>query len=644
MRTTLTKSLIAGLALLVALGAFSGAAWAKTIFVNDATGVDVTCGAPLFATPCKTIAVAVALLAPGDTIQIFPGFYGPPTLIATIVITVPNVTIVGSGPSTIVDGTIISPAPFDVFQINANNVTIANMRIQGALGGSAVCADLPSRAAGIRVGNTTGPIVTSGAIIRNVELTGNEVGIAICSSNNAQIISNNIHDNTNPAQTAVWFGLALDRATHVLVQSNIFSNFPAAATAAGTGIFVVGSADDNAHASFANTISSNTFSGFLGATLAAITTAAINLGAFSGRSSGLPTPIGNTIERNTFSVLATTTSPSSKGVLLSASSAVGNTIQSNTFDRQLDIASNATGEDGIFFSAAATHTTIDSNQFRRMTTNFTPVPAVGGSGINFAATAAATNTVVTNSLLTDNSNGITFSVALALGANDQFTRNVITKNGVGVRVTVAQAAAANEIFTQNNIEGNTTAGWSFTTIAIVPVAVANFAGTFVAFNNWWGNTLGPNCPIALACNTPGAGNPARLTPGDSVINTAGGPVPLTTDFFSAVPFATVFGTSLERAPAPLTISSIQAMGLGGFRPGLQVRVQGLGIAGVQLQVYDLSGRIVAYQSASGASLRWNGLSSHGQTLANGVYLYVVTVKGYDGKVVNSEVRKLVILR
>ncbi len=34
--------------------------------------------------------------------------------------------------------------------------------------------------------------------------------------------------------------------------------------------------------------------------------------------------------------------------------------------------------------------------------------------------------------------------------------------------------------------------------------------------------------------------------------------------------------------------------------------------------------------------------SSSQTLANGVYLYVVAVKGYDGKVINSEVRKLVI--
>jgi len=31
-------------------------------------------------------------------------------------------------------------------------------------------------------------------------------------------------------------------------------------------------------------------------------------------------------------------------------------------------------------------------------------------------------------------------------------------------------------------------------------------------------------------------------------------------------------------------------------------------------------------------------------LANGVYLYLVTVRGFDGKVIGSEVRKLVIMR
>jgi hypothetical protein len=31
-------------------------------------------------------------------------------------------------------------------------------------------------------------------------------------------------------------------------------------------------------------------------------------------------------------------------------------------------------------------------------------------------------------------------------------------------------------------------------------------------------------------------------------------------------------------------------------------------------------------------------------MANGVYLYVVTVKGWDGSIIRSEVRKLVILR
>jgi hypothetical protein len=34
----------------------------------------------------------------------------------------------------------------------------------------------------------------------------------------------------------------------------------------------------------------------------------------------------------------------------------------------------------------------------------------------------------------------------------------------------------------------------------------------------------------------------------------------------------------------------------------------------------------------------------GRPMANGVYFYVATVRGYDGKVITSEIRKIVLLR
>jgi M6 family metalloprotease-like protein len=63
---------------------------------------------------------------------------------------------------------------------------------------------------------------------------------------------------------------------------------------------------------------------------------------------------------------------------------------------------------------------------------------------------------------------------------------------------------------------------------------------------------------------------------------------------------------------------------------------------IQLTVYDLSGRLVARESALGGVLRFEGLSSKGARLAQGVYLYVVTLYGRDGTVWRSEVRKLLV--
>lgn len=65
---------------------------------------------------------------------------------------------------------------------------------------------------------------------------------------------------------------------------------------------------------------------------------------------------------------------------------------------------------------------------------------------------------------------------------------------------------------------------------------------------------------------------------------------------------------------------------------------------IQITVYDLAGQCVAAESAPGSELRLTGLSKDGQRLAKGVYLYVVTVSGWDGTVIKSEVRKLVITR
>jgi hypothetical protein len=72
--------------------------------------------------------------------------------------------------------------------------------------------------------------------------------------------------------------------------------------------------------------------------------------------------------------------------------------------------------------------------------------------------------------------------------------------------------------------------------------------------------------------------------------------------------------------------------------------QGYNIEGVQVQVYNLAGKQVFSAESAGNSLSWNGLSSDGRRLANGVYLYVLTVKGTYGDIVQTKVQKLAILR
>jgi len=78
--------------------------------------------------------------------------------------------------------------------------------------------------------------------------------------------------------------------------------------------------------------------------------------------------------------------------------------------------------------------------------------------------------------------------------------------------------------------------------------------------------------------------------------------------------------------------------------GLTLSVGGSNVAGVGLTVYDLNGQTVFRQETAGTTLSWNYLGSDGRPVANGVYLYVVSVKDANGNVLTSEVKKLVVVR
>jgi len=89
------------------------------------------------------------------------------------------------------------------------------------------------------------------------------------------------------------------------------------------------------------------------------------------------------------------------------------------------------------------------------------------------------------------------------------------------------------------------------------------------------------------------------------------------------------------------VSAVQAFATTG---ALTVKAQGVGISSVRVQLFDLAGRTVLDERASGRQLRVRLLDAQGRPLANGVYLYVVEVKGVDGRTVKTDVRKLVVLR
>jgi hypothetical protein len=82
------------------------------------------------------------------------------------------------------------------------------------------------------------------------------------------------------------------------------------------------------------------------------------------------------------------------------------------------------------------------------------------------------------------------------------------------------------------------------------------------------------------------------------------------------------------------------------KDGVKFLVEGQGIKDIQLRVYDLSGREVFSSGwVMGQTFEWNLMSNRGQPVANGVYLYTVTVRGFSkDELVRSSVRKLVVLR
>ena len=78
--------------------------------------------------------------------------------------------------------------------------------------------------------------------------------------------------------------------------------------------------------------------------------------------------------------------------------------------------------------------------------------------------------------------------------------------------------------------------------------------------------------------------------------------------------------------------------------GSRFIVEGQGIAEIEAQVWDLTGKLIFSGAASGNVLSVASLATSGSPLANGVYLYTVAVKGTGGETFKSKVHKLVVVR
>lgn len=80
------------------------------------------------------------------------------------------------------------------------------------------------------------------------------------------------------------------------------------------------------------------------------------------------------------------------------------------------------------------------------------------------------------------------------------------------------------------------------------------------------------------------------------------------------------------------------------RQVIEFEVEGQGIAQIYVQIFDLSGRNVFTKESLSNHLTFDAKAETGYALANGIYFCKVTVRGWDGTIIKSEIKKLVVLR
>ena len=77
---------------------------------------------------------------------------------------------------------------------------------------------------------------------------------------------------------------------------------------------------------------------------------------------------------------------------------------------------------------------------------------------------------------------------------------------------------------------------------------------------------------------------------------------------------------------------------------IEFRAQGQNSGVIGVQIYSLNGREVYAADEIGSSLKWNLRDKNSRPVANGVYFYVVTMRGPDGNLIRTDIKKLIVLR
>ena len=100
-------------------------------------------------------------------------------------------------------------------------------------------------------------------------------------------------------------------------------------------------------------------------------------------------------------------------------------------------------------------------------------------------------------------------------------------------------------------------------------------------------------------------------------------------------------TALSGPSQPFVLSSVSSRVHGS---SAEFTVQGAGIAETTVELFTLTGARLLTATTPGTHVALHLVNGQGEALANGIYLYVITVRGWDGLWRRSEVRKLVVMR